>query len=101
MSTSTPTILLAAMQSGEHIQVGPERNWNDGYDAWSAADADLRTPHGRGERMHAIQGEPVRFYRLREQGPHLAAEFGAQPRRVRSTDVRRTGFVGLKSSTTR
>lgn len=95
------TILLAAMQSGQHIQVGqPFNSWHDAHDAWTAADGDLRAPHGRGERMHAIQGEPVRFYRLRETtfGGNIAAEFGHDVPTVRKTDVRRTGFIGLKST---
>lgn len=110
-----PTVLLAAMQSGAHIQVGPVREYNEAHDAFDALDChntgwtrdeDGRLVGGGKRHLHAIKGEPVKFYRLREVRqliPETAspgcvtnvdAEFG-EVERVRSTGVRRTGFVGV------
>lgn len=99
-----PTVLLAAMQFGKHVQVGPVREWGDAHDAYEALDGH-QSGYTRDERgrlrmspghLHAIKGEPVRFYRLRDvRGDNVEAEFGTVER-VRSTGVRRGGFVGLK-----
>jgi hypothetical protein len=101
-SMNQPTVLLAKV-GDRHIQVGPVREWADAYDVFEALDFDqngfYRDKQGRmrgtgqNRKMHAIKGEPVKFYRLRQVGH----EFG-DVERVRSTGVRRTGFVGLKSS---
>jgi len=102
MSTfRTPTVLLAAMQSGDHIQIGDVAEHADAYDAFERFDSHLagwtRDLHGNLRlatgHMHAIAGEPVRFYRLRMEGA-----IDCRPvRKVRAGYVRKTGFVGLKA----
>jgi len=90
VARTEPTILLAAMHSGDHIQIGKATTHDAAYAAWEAHDADLKAPHGRGQRMHAIGGEPVRFYRLRQDNPIDITPVRTVPVRY----VRKTGFVG-------
>lgn len=65
-------IVLAALDTGAHVQVGNPSNRAGAHALWTVLDADLGTSHGRGRNPHTIGGQAVRFYRVRE-GSH---EFG-------------------------
>jgi hypothetical protein len=89
----SPHIVLAAMQDGSHTQVGAAATREGAHALWTALDGDLIGPHGRGSRYHTIDGQAVRFYRVRQveparlvsHGTHILAvdnitdEFGAVP----------------------
>ena len=65
-----PTVLLAAIEGQrEHVQVGNVMDHDGAYVLWSLLDGDLKGPHGLGNRGHYIHGEPVKFYRLRQENP--------------------------------
>jgi len=66
------SIVLAALRSGVHVQVGKASTWEGAHALWTVLDADLGTVNGRGSNPHTIKGAPVQFYRVR-QGSH---EFG-------------------------
>ena len=81
-----PTVLLAALDNGQHVQVGRVREHGDAYALFERMDSQISgfvrfgklgplmyRPDGR--KTHFIDGHAVKFYRLRQQGH----EFGDVP----------------------
>lgn len=79
-----PTVLLAALEDGTHVQVGRVRGLADAYTLFERMDRPVsgfyRDAWGKlrldkPRKDHFIDGKAVRFYRLRQQGH----EFGNVP----------------------
>lgn len=80
-----PTVLLACLDNGQHVQVGRVREHADAYALFERFDRTQsgfdRDAAGRSvyrreiRKPHYIDGHAVKFYRLRQQGH----EFGNVP----------------------
>lgn len=105
-----PTVLLAALDNGQHVQIGRVRDHAAAYDLFERMDSQIsgfvRTPDERGRliyapatrKFHFINGQAVKFYRLRQQGH----EFGNVPSypvsAVRLTNRNTKGTMTSKST---
>jgi hypothetical protein len=103
-----PTVLLAALDNGQHVQIGRVRDHAAAYDlferldaeqqGWKRYDDGLRRAAAR--KDHFIDGKRVKFYRLRQQGH----EFGDVPSypvsAVRLTNNSRKGNTSMTTPKT-
>ena len=102
-----PTVLLAALDNGQHVQVGRVRSHDDAYALFERMDSQIsgfvrvqgRLTWKAPRKTHFIDGQAVRFYRLRQQGH----EFGNVPSypisAVRLTNNSRKGNTSMTSKT--